>query len=294
MGHDDGVTSSSITATNQEWLAEGGDREHAAFVGRRHIAAETSTDVEAICATVARDVFFALPVRTRAGHELGAGTVLTDFADVRGYYETRSGSYVVQASNQLKSVAADWYLFNESSATLLGTGSVNGADAEGREFVVNSAVLFPSAPEGIRGEICATRHPFDDVVRGTVGGAPAGSEVDSAALLDRWCFALRAGDWAAAASELADGHTMAVRVDGLDGAPSVHVARSREDSIGLLPAVFGGATDLTLVVRIATEWYLFAEYLLPLDGGGARRLAMIHSVEDGRITGSFGYGKAAG
>jgi len=269
-----------------------GERGHAAFVGRRHIAAETSTDVDAICATVARDVFFALPVRTRAGHELGAGTVLTDFADVRGYYETRSGSYVVQASNQLKSVASDWYLFNESSATLLGTGSVNGADAAGREFVVNSAVLFPSAPEGIRGEICATRHPFDDVVRGTVR-ARSESEVDNAALLDRWCFALRGGDWAAGAAELADGHTIAVRVDGADGTQSVHVARSREDSIGLLPTVFGGATDLTLVVRIATEWYLFAEYLLPLTDGGPRRLAVIHPVEDGRIIGSFGYGSEA-
>ena len=47
MGHDGVVASSSITATNQEWLAELGEREHAAYVGRRHIAAETSTDVDA-------------------------------------------------------------------------------------------------------------------------------------------------------------------------------------------------------------------------------------------------------
>jgi hypothetical protein len=279
------VPSSSITASHQDWLADLGAREHAAFVGRRHIAAETSTDVDAICATVARDVFFALPVRTRAGHELDAGTVLTDFADVRRYYESRSGSYVVQASNQLKSVASDWYLFNESSATLLGTGSVNGADAEGREFVVNSAVLFPSAPEGIRGEICATRHPFDDVVRGTVR-ASAASEIDNAALLDRWCFALRDGDWTAAAREIADVHSLAVRVGD-----EVCTARSGHESAALLPAIFGGATDLTLVVRVATEWYLFAEYLLPLTDGGSRRLAVIHPVEDGRITGSFGYGR---
>ena len=278
MGQHDGVTS-SLTATNQPWLADMGARGHAAFVARRHIAAETSTDIDAICATVAHDVFFALPVRTRAGHELTPGTVLTSSDDVRGYYATRSGSYVVRASNQLKSVASDWYAFNESSATLLGTGLVGGADATGREFVVNSAVLFPAAPEGIRGEICATRHPFDDVVRGSVVVSES-SELENAALLDDFVGALRAREWSSL--PLAEAHTMAMRVGD-----EVHVARSADESRKAFESIFGGAGDLTLLVRLATSWYLFTEYL---DDRG-RRLAVIHPVEDGRVTGSFGYGR---
>lgn len=265
---------------NQPWLASLGPREHAAFVARRHIEAETSTDVDAICATVARDVFFALPVRTRAGHDLAPGAVLTSYDDVRGYYSNRAGSYVVRASNQLKSIVSDWYSFNESSATLLGTGMVGDADASGREFVVNSAVLFPAAPEGIRGEICATRHPIDDVVRGTVVASES-TELENAALLDAFVRALRSRSWPALA--LAPSHTLAVRVDG-----DVFVARDAGASRDAFSSMFGDAGDVTLLVRIATPWYLFAEYL---DERGTR-IAMIHPVEDGVLTGSFGLGRS--
>ena len=274
--------SSSLTAAAQPWLASLGPREHAAYVARRHIEAETSTDVDAICATVARDVFFALPVRTRAGHELSPGAVLTSYDDVRGYYSTRAGSYVVRASNQLKSVVSDWYSFNESSATLLGTGPVGDVDAAGREFVVNSAVLFPSAPEGIRGEICATRHPFDDVVRGTVVSTES-SELENAALLDALVGGLRSRSWPSLG--LAASHTLALRVDD-----DVYVARDAGESRDAFASIFGDAGDVTLLVRIATPWYLFAEYL---DERG-RRIAVIHPVEDGRVTGSFGFGQEGG
>jgi hypothetical protein len=259
-----------------------GPREHAAFVARRHIEAETSTDVDAICATVAPDVFFALPVRTRSGHELAPGAVLTSSDEVRGYYANRSGSYVVRASNQLKSVVSDWYSFNESSATLLGTGMVGSVDASGREFVVNSSVLFPAAPEGIRGEICATRHPFEDVVRGSVLASES-PELENAALLDSFVGGLRSRSWSLA---FHDAHTLAVRVDD-----DVYVARDVAGSRDAFASMFGDAEDVTLLVRLATSWYLFAEYLVLLPGGRARRIAMIHPVEGGRVTGSFGLGR---
>src|SRR5947209_19386070 len=151
--------SMSLTTSTQAWLAELGPRERSALTARRHIEAETRTDddsLDAICATVSDDVFFAVP-----GH-----LVLTDPGYVRAYYAGRAGSYVVQSSQQLTSIATDWYVFNDTSATLLGTGDVNGIDAAGRQWVVRSVVLFPTAGDGIRGEICATRAPFDDVLRG--------------------------------------------------------------------------------------------------------------------------------
>src|SRR3954451_12409213 len=112
----------SLTTSTQAWLADLGPRERSAFTARRHIEAETLTgddSLDAICGTISNDVFFAVP-----GH-----LVLTDPADVRGYYAGRAGSYVVRASQQLTSITTDWYVFNDTSATLLGTGDVNGIDA---------------------------------------------------------------------------------------------------------------------------------------------------------------------
>jgi len=280
----------SLTATVQEWVGETGPEGTSALIARRHIAAETSTDVDAICATISPDVFFAVPVRTRAGQELRDGTVLTDPGQVRKYYEGRSGSYVVTASAQIKSVTTSWYAFNESAATLLGTGDVNGVDAAGLEWVVNSAVLFPTAPDGIRGEICATRHPMDDVILGAV---PPHAEASAAhgVLLDRMASALRSGDWADAAAELGDRHSLAVRLDPVGAAPRIHTGNGRDQSRDQLSELFGGAKDLTFMVRLATDWYLFAEYLLGLDSGRHRRLALIQPVEDGRVIGTFGYGR---
>lgn len=275
----------SLTTSIQEWLADRGRREQSAVVARRHIAAETSTDVDAICATVSPDVFFAIPTRTRAGHELTDGAVLTDATQVRRYYEGRSGSYVVRSSAQLTSLSTDWYVFNETAATLLGTGPVGEVDATGIEWVVSSAVLFPTASDGIRGEICATRHPMDDVIRGTLA-APSGDPLANAQLLDRFSLALRAGDWEQAAATTADGHTLAVRLDP----GGVHTVTGGTGVADHLARLFGGARDLTVLNRMAGDWYVFAEYLLQLEVGGSRRLALLQPVEDGRLLGTFGYG----
>src|SRR3954447_21517306 len=221
----------TLTTTVQEWMRNVGGREESVVIARAHVAAETSTDGDAICATISHDVFFGVPTRTRAGNELLPGAVLTTYDEVEGYYSGRAGSYVVTASTQLKTVSTDWYLFNESAATLEGTGEIGGVDATGREFVVNSAVIFPTAPDGIRGEICITRYPFNDIVTGSVQVAPppaAGrahlpaTEMDNCALFERFITGLRRDDTAAFAAELSDPHTMAVRVDDFDHHAAVH------------------------------------------------------------------------
>jgi hypothetical protein len=264
----------SLTTSVQPWLGDLGPRERSALVARSHIAAETSTDVDEIVATVSDDVFFALPVRTRHGHELREGSVLTDTAEVHTYYSNRSGSYVVRDSAQLKSLTTDWYVFNETAATLEGTGQVGEVDATGKQWVVRSIVLFPTAADGIRGEICATRDPMDDVIRQTVQ-SPPGDELANGKLLDRLSLAARDRDWATFHGCFADAHTLAIRDRG-----EVHT------DPGALEHLLAG-DDLTLLVRMATDWYVFAEYLLD---GGSRRLAVIQPVEGGRVTGTFGYG----
>ena len=274
----------SLTTSVQAWLADQGARGRSATVARRHIAAETSTDVDEICATISSEVFFALPVRTRAGHELREGSVLTSPEEVRGYYAGRAGSYVVRESSQLLSLTTDWYVFNETAATLLGTGRVGDVDATGVEWVVSSAVLFPTAPDGIRGEICATRHPMDDVVRGTITTVDGDGARANAALLDELSHLVRAGDHVAAAQRFDPAHTLAVRTD------HAGVLTSGDD----WPALFAGARDVTLLNRVAGDWFVFAEYLVLLDADeGARRLALLHPVARGRLLGTFGYAMLA-
>src|SRR3954447_8313319 len=290
----------TLTTTVQEWMRNVGSREESVVIARAHVAAETSTDVEAICATISRDVFFGVPTRTRAGNELLPGAVLTTYDEVQGYYSGRAGSYVVVASTQLKTVSTDWYLFNESAASLQGTGEIGGVDATGREFVVNSAVIFPTAPDGIRGEICVTKYPFNDIVTGSVQvppPPPAGQahlpvlEMEHCAIFERFITALRRHDPSAIADELADPHTMAVRVDDFDHAPAVHSGSTKSDAVAAFAALTHGAEDITMLTRIATDWYVFCEYLMQLEGGGGRRLALAHPIENGKLTGTFGYGK---
>jgi hypothetical protein len=290
----------SLTTTVQDWMRDVGDRENAATIVRAHVAAETSTDVDNICATISHDVYFGVPVRTRYGQELRDGSVLTTYDQVRGYYEGRSGSYVVLDSAQLKSIATDWYLFNETAATLRGTGTVGAVDATGKEWIVNSAVIFPSALDGIRGEICITRYPMDDVVAETVRmpAPPSGRqtwmplrEMENGALLDRFILEVRDGEWSKVNNDLSEVHALAVRLDDVKGSQQVFTATDRKSAGDAFRKLFAEAADLTLLNRIASEWYVFAEYLVRLEGGGRRRLALMHPVEDGKLTGTFGYGR---
>lgn len=282
----------------QEWLAGVGPRESSIHIARTHVFAETSTDTDYICSTISKDVFFGVPTRTREGNVIPEGAVLTTYDKVRGYYEGRAGSYVVLASAQLKSLGTDWYLFNESAATLRGTGMIGDVDTTGREWIVNSAVLFPTAPDGIRGEICATRHPFVDVVKGDLVQPPPADgpkhlsmrELAHTALLDRLLTALQRRDLAGVQSCLRPRHTMAIRFDDADGRPSVATSERADGAAGHLCAMLGEADDVTLLVRLATEWYVFAEFLAKMPSG-VRRLAVILPTDDGLFSSAFGYGK---
>ena len=289
----------SIKAT-QDWLLEVGPREASIHCARTHVFAETSTDTDYICSTISHDVFFGVPTRTREGNVIPDGSVLINYDQVRGYYEGRAGSYVVLASAQLKSVATDWYLFNESAATLRGTGMIGDVDATDREWVVNSAVIFPTAPDGIRGEICVTRYPFVDMLTDSVITPPPPSdprhylplrEMEHTALVDRFLDSLRAVDRSSIESSLGAGHTMAVRLDDVTGQQLVLTSTTSAEASRNFVTMFDGVADLTLVCRISTEWYVFAEYLLHFDDGRVRRLALTHPVEGGKLTGTFGYGR---
>jgi hypothetical protein len=286
-----------LTWAGKDWLAEAGERGTALGVVRAHIAAEVDTRTEVIMSTVSADPWFPLPDRTAEGLTL---TVLEGTAPVHDYYADRSDAYVVLASNQLKQMVTDWYVFNESAATLRQTGPIGDVPAGDAEFVVNSAVLFPTAPDGIRGEIALTHHPFADVLAGRVppragGTGPLGhlpsDEIANSHLLDRFVEGLVAGDVRAL---LTDDHRAAVRVDAR-ASTGERVARveayTGDDAAEQLVELFAAADDVTLTGRIVTDWYVFAEYLARFGAGDRlRRVAAMHPVRDGRLDGTFGYG----
>jgi hypothetical protein len=287
-----------LTWAGKGWLAQAGERGAALDVVRAHIAAEVDTRTDVIMSTVSADPWFPLPDRTADGLTL---TVLEGTAPVHDYYADRSDAYVVLASNQLKQLVADWYVFNESAATLRQTGPIGDVEAGDVEFVVNSAVLFPTAPDGIRGEIAVTRHPFADVIQGRVPPRAArtgplahipGAELEHSVLLDSLLDGLRAGDVRAL---LTDDHSLAVRMDGTHE-PKRYECHDGATSARAFVSMFADVKDLTLLARITSEWYVFAEYLARLDlsSGNAsarhRRVVAIHPVRDGRLEGTFGYG----
>ena len=273
-------------------MASVGPRGRALDAVRAHIAAEIDTRTDVIMSTVSADPWFPLPDRLPTGLTL---TVAEGTAEVTAYYSERSDGYVVLGSNQLKQLVAEWYVFNESAATLRQTGAIGSIPAGDAEFVVQSAVLFPTAPDGIRGEIALTRYPFDEVIAGQVPArtVPTGplaylpvAELEHSALLDR----LLDGLWSGDVRELVTAdHQLAVRVDG-NGAPARVVAHDGTESALALATLFEDARDITVLGRVTTDWYVFAEYLAVLGDERLRRVVAIHPVREGRLEGTFGYG----
>jgi hypothetical protein len=71
----------------------------------------------------------------------------------------------------------------------------------------------------------------------------------------------------------------------------VRYASGRAEAQAVLTGLFRDARDIAIVTRIATDWYVFAEYVADLGGGRVRRFAATHPIEDAVFTGTFGYGK---
>jgi hypothetical protein len=139
-------------------------------------------------------------------------------------------------------------------------------------------------------------------VRGTVAPAKPGSpqgvarQADHALLSDDLVAAWGSGDRSAVRKLLADRASSAVRLDAVDGTPTVHRAVGADDVVDVLMALLpgGGPHEIAALTRLATEWYVFAELLIRRPGGGVRRIALTHPIEDGAVIGVYGYGRDEG
>jgi len=255
-----------------------------------HVRSETTNSVDTIMDTVSRSVCYIMP---DASDPLLPISVLTRREDVRTFYEQERGFLEVVDSADLVEISTGWYVFHEGFAT---TTEVRTGAAFTHEYVV----LFPTAPDGIIGEILWPRQSLADLYAGRP--RPESSEPGAdrrranRAGHDRYLDALRHGDAAAAAGQWHDEARVAVR-QSTDAPRVVHgtgrdVVGSRIDS--LLGAVY--QPEVRVLNRVVGEWYVFVDWVVRGDarggGGGIElRMASIHPMRDGGlIGGELGYG----
>lgn len=267
--------------------------------GLRHVEAERHNDPAMIMATIDPAPYF--PLIDHDGEGGLTVRLLTDTASVEAYYRERHGSYEIVESRQIAAVTTDWYTFRESVATLRGVGEVGGIESAGRLFDVNSAVLFPTTPAGIGGELVFTRYPFGDVVAGRVErpGAAAGpahlpnTRLAVADVHDAWLSGWRNQDPTAMADQVAvdarwerrerraDDASAATYLSAADG---TEAAELFADVCDRLPT-----TEITVLNRLITDWYVFADLQIELaDGSSARHIALHPNGPDGRLRAEIG------
>src|ERR1700733_5974320 len=100
-----------------------------------HLRAEFSNDIEQIMGTVAPDPRFAILTRE-------SGTLELEGAEapeaVRTHYLNLRASLDVVKSRQIRRLVGDWFVFQQSVATMRTRA---GSDGPGHEFPVDTAVL---------------------------------------------------------------------------------------------------------------------------------------------------------
>ncbi len=271
---------------------------------RRHGQSETTNDIDAVMATVSRQVCYIMPDFTLSDPTL---VVLTEREQVREFYENERTTMEVVDSAHVAQVSSDWYAFYEGVAT---TRSV----ADGKLYNSNHVVLFPVAADGIIGEILWAKRSFLDLYGGVPAPPPPVPPANVAdlpwlrwrnqQLHDHFLDALREGDVDAAVRSFAPDARVAVR-DYREGGGAVLQGIGGDAVRERCRMVVDGVQDreISVLNRVAGDWYVFAEWVVRgrAAGGvlrgvadGARvqlRLASIHPVTDQpRLRAELGYG----
>lgn len=271
-----------------------------AATGSRHVRAEQTNDLDAIMGTISRAPYF--PLLDHDGRGGLALQLLTDTDAVARYYGDRHGSYEIVGSQQIIAVTTGFYTFRESVATLRPVGEVGGVATDGSEFRVNSAVLFPTSPDGIGGELVWTRYPFGEVVSGRVeppvdDPGPAhlpNRRVRIGASYDEYVAAWRDGDVDRMLDQLSPDCCWQRRVLGRDGIDLLSTSGHDETRDALTAAVATHPVRAIEVCnRVVTDWYVFADLHLELGDGAegsvsARHIALHPVAADGRLRAELG------
>jgi hypothetical protein len=252
-----------------------------------HLAAEFSNDVPAILATVDPAPRFVLCLPAEGQRTLG---VLVDWEGVVGHYSGMKEWMDVLNSTQVRRLSTDWYVFQQSVAMVRNVGSSN-------EYAVDTAVLFPVDTHGIKGEILWNPLSFADFEVTGPAGRAEGAAIDLLPVVrrhDQFLEAWRSGDPDRLAGELADECAWATRNygKGADDTPMMSGLGRSEVTSALADGLAGWhPASATVLNRIVTGWYVFAEVLWDMGDGTGVRTATVSGVgATGRIAGAVGWG----
>ena len=224
-----------------------------------HLRAEFSNDIDQIMGTVAPDPRFFIVTREHGELEL---EVAETPAAVRGHYVNLRTSLDVVRSRQIRRIVSDWFVFQQSVATMRARAGLDDHSVEPHDFAVDTAVLFPIAAGGILVEIPWNRTSFAEAAMATrsVHHEPPTEELMETvdlheAFLGAWCT----GDGQKVVDLLEEDCALGIRsCTDADGPMCVGAGKEairialEEQFLSWKPVSF---TILNLVV---TDWYVFA------------------------------------
>jgi hypothetical protein len=222
-----------------------------------HLRAEFSNDIEQIMETVAPDPRFAILTRESGRLELELAEAPEA---VRTHYLNLRASLDVVQSRQIRRLVGDWFVFQQSVATMR---TREGSDASGspHEFPVDTAVLFPIAPTGIRGEIPWNRSSFAEAMttRSRQHEPPTEELMPMVDLFEEFLAAWRSCDEKNVVDLLEDDCAVAIR-NYADPEGSLSVGTGRDVVRAALAAQFQAwkPEESTVLNLVVTDWYIFS------------------------------------
>ena len=271
-----------------------GDKSYVAAVvenlrrAETHIGTEFEDDLDSTVATVSRTPRYAvMPVPGRI-------EVVTTTEGVRAFYESSRKIFQPLATRHRAQIVSDWFVFLEGMPTRRNQES-------GKEYTINTTVLFPTTEDGIVGEFLWERSsevadaPRDDPERPDL---PLRA-VRNLRLHDEVVDALRSGEVEHIVQLLADDCLWAVRSYLPDSAEYPMVQAEGRSAVEEYLRAWRSTVivdDLTVLNRVATDWYVFAEYVSHVRRAGKSdleqlRVASILPIDNnGKIQGELGYG----
>lgn len=264
-----------------------------------HTASELTNEINAIMDTVSAEPRYTV-LTARSG--LPELRVLTTTDEVRSYYTwQRSNSHKVLVSRHIQQVVSDWYVFFDTVPTRddVTTGPYN----------TNTVVLFPIANDGIRGEILCER---DYLVHGPTSWRDGEVEIDAGLpslhvrnlrLLDQFFEACAKREMDTIASLLAPHCVWSMRSYRQQNGKPIDQASSKPEVLDILDARMSAfdVVGSTILNRIISDWYVFAEQYLTVRSVGLpgippgavcqfREAAIYPITEDGHLMGAVGFG----
>jgi hypothetical protein len=270
-----------------------------------HVAAEFGNRIPEIVATITPECRYPLLHRDDGGGlQL---EVITDLEGARHYYSRMRQGLDIVASRQIRRITTDWYVFNHSIATMRHTGDIGGSAATGREHLIQSTTLFPVTADGILGEVPWNRHTWSEIVGGVPETEarpedPIAAQLRASDALEAYAGAQRSGDAARLDGVITPDFRVATRSYVHGGGPML-VSETAAAAAANLRALHRAVEvlDLTVVNRVADEWFVFGEFLwrlraregsgLGVDGDFDLRTAAIFPVDaEGRLVAELGYG----